>query len=352
MKPGERLLSSAHDAAVREDRLRVMLFDADGDDCTIAPDAIDLSALSERQLLWIDFERFAKDAPHSDRTTSADQTLAQLAQVLGLDDDSLGVLQGLNGEMRLRNFSRWFIVQVVAVEHPGQLKFGGRALAIVCGHNFVLSLHRGPLEFIEQLRERAADTGIGSLSAESFTASLLDWMVESYLHAVTDFEAEVDRLEVAVLASRVHREFLPQLAQLRRGASRLRRMLAPHRHVFGALARPDFRPEEDGVADKHFRALEQRFERAMDAVENTRELVVGSFDLYTTRSAERTNDTMRALTFVTVLLGSLAVVAGALGMNFTTPFFDTGDTGFWLAIGVMAGFAVLAIAFARWRHWI
>jgi len=156
---------------------------------------------------------------------------------------------------------------------------------------------------------------------------------------------------VTLLASHVHRECLADLAQLRRGASRLRRMLSPHRQVFGALARPDFRPSEDRATDKEFRALEQRFERAMDAVENTRDLVVGTFELFTTRSAERTNDTMRVLTFVTVLLGSLAVVAGVLGMNFKTPFFDTGDTGFWTAIGVMLGFAVFATAFARWRRW-
>jgi Mg2+ and Co2+ transporter CorA len=176
-------------------------------------------------------------------------------------------------------------------------------------------------------------------------------MVESYLHAVTDFEATVDRLEVTILARTVNPDSLPELARLRRGASRLRRMLAPHRHVFGALARPDFRPDETGTADRQFRALEQRFERAMDAVENTRELVVGSFELFTTRMAQRTNDTMRALTFVTVLLGSLAMIAGALGMNFKAGFFDSADVGFWTAIGVMAAIVVTAVAIGRWRRW-
>ena len=345
MEAGKRLLSGTGSMAAREGRLRVTLFDADGTDCTIAADAIDLSTLSERQLLWIDLQ--------DDEDDGARDTMARLSGVLGLGDGAMRALGELNGESRLQNFGSWFLAQAVAVEHHGQLRFSARGLAIVCGNNFVVSLHRGPLEFIEQLRNREhAETAIGRLSAESFAASLLDWVVDSYLHAVSDFEAEVDRLEVGVLASPVHREFLPHLAQLRRGASRLRRMLAPQRHLFGALARPDFRPDEDGLADEHFRALEQRFERAMDAVENTRELVVGTFNLFTTRSAERTNDTMRALTFVTVLLGSLAVVAGALGMNFKTPFFDTGDTGFWVSIGVMAGFALLAVAFARWRRWI
>jgi magnesium transporter len=325
-------------------RMRVVLFDADGRDQAIGPEAIDLSALSERQLLWVDVENDDGDA--------ADHALRPLVRALGLGEDVAAVLGELNGAARLQNFGDWFLAQVVAVEHEGQLRFGGRALAIVCGHNFVVSLHRGPLEFIEQLRERErADTRIGSLSAESFAASLLDWVIDTYLHAVADFEAAVDRLEVAVLASRVHQEYLPELARLRRGASRLRRMLAPHRHVFGALARPDFRPDEDGVADKHFHALEQHFERAMDAVENTRELVVGSFELFTTRSAERTNDTIRVLTFVTVLLGSLAVVAGTLGMNFSTPLFDSGARGFWTAVAAMTVIAVAATAFARWRRW-
>jgi Mg2+ and Co2+ transporter CorA len=86
-------------------------------------------------------------------------------------------------------------------------------------------------------------------------------------------------------------------------------------------------------------------------VENARELVVGSFELFATRTAQRTNDTMRVLTFVTVLLGTLAVVAGALGMNFKAPFFDTGADGFWIAIGAMGAIVLLSTLFARWRRW-
>ncbi|MDB6163128.1 MAG: hypothetical protein JWL98_560 [Xanthomonadaceae bacterium] len=325
------------------------LYDADGADADLAADDIDVAALSERQLLWVDVDVGDEDPIAAD----AAALLRELARKLGLGPDGEQLLRELNGSSRLQNFGDWFLVQVIAVEHSGGLKFRGRRLAIVCGENVVLSLHHGPVEFIEQLRDRErADTRIGSLTAEGFTASLLDWMVESYLHAVSDFEAAVDRLELTILARNVSHQSLPELARLRRGASRLRRMLAPHRAVFGALARPDFRPDDTGLTDKQFRALEQRFERAMDAVENTRDLVVGTFELFTTRTAQRTNDTMRALTFVTVLLGSLAMVAGALGMNFKASLFDTGNHGFWTAIGGMAAVVVVAISVARWRRWL
>lgn len=326
-------------------RLRAVLFDADHDDRMLQESEVDPGALDDRQLLWLDVEQTGEQ--------SAAPLVARLAQRLGLGDAAPAALGAFNGHARLQNFGDWFVAQATVVEHEGQLKFKGRGLAIVSGRNFVLTLHRGPLAFMDQLRTRErADTRLGMLSAESFTASLLDWQLVSYFEAVSDFEATVDRLEVGILASRRNQECLPELAELRRGASRLRRMLASHRNLFSALARPDFRPDADGDANAHFIALDERFAQAMDAVENARDLVVGSFELFTTRTAQRTNDTMRVLTVVTVLLGTLAVVAGVLGMNFPAPFFDSGARGFWIAVATMAGLAAAVLLLARWRRWL
>ncbi|HWS77895.1 MAG TPA: CorA family divalent cation transporter [Thermomonas sp.] len=217
----------------------------------------------------------------------------------------------------------------------------------------MLTAHAGALVFLQELRTREqADSRIGALDADSFSASLLGWLLDGYLDAVSAFEANVDRLEVGLLTNPRHHECLPELASLRRDASHLRRLLAPHRAVFGAMARPDFRPDAAACAERHFRALEQRFERAIDAAENARDLLVGTFELYSTRSAERTNDTMRMLTFATVLLGTLAVFAGVLGMNFQVAFFETGARGFWIAVAGMSAFAAMALVIARWRRWI
>lgn len=90
----------------------------------------------------------------------------------------------------------------------------------------------------------------------------------------------------------------------------------------------------------------------MDAVENARDLVVGSFELFASRNAQRTNATMRVLTFVTVLSGVMAVIVGAFGMNFTTPLFESGSTGFRITVAVMAVIAVAGIALAKWKDWL
>ena len=82
--------------------------------------------------------------------------------------------------------------------------------------------------------------------------------------------------------------------------------------------------------------LSARYSKTMASVETARDLVNGSFDVYTSRVAHGTNETMRLLTVVTVILGTLAVVAGVLGMNFKADLFAS-DNGFWWAVGGIPG---------------
>ena len=315
---------------------RAVLFDADGDDQEVELDAVDLATLSERQLLWIDQQ--GEPSP-------------ELLRALGLTS-ALRVLEEGGDRPRVQNFGDWFLLRVIAIACAQPLQFSGETLTLLVGRNFVVSLHRQPLAYMAQLRERErADTRIGVLSAESFTASLLDWQMTTYFDAVAQLEEEVDRLEVQLLTQPVLRERVPELAVLRRSASRLRRLLAPHRIVYAAMARPDFRPDDDEQEQAQLRALSDRFERALDAVEAARELVIGSFELFATRTAQRTNETMRVLTFVTVLLGSLSVLAGVLGMNFEAPIFLSGARGFFATIGLMSLIVITAVVMAKRRHW-
>ena len=316
------------------------LFDADQGDRVIEMNASAAGALSDRQLLWIDLHG------------PAESDLRAIAGSLSLPDAS--IIDALNGGTNpvLRNCGDYFWVRVVGVDDEPGASFQGSVLVLIAGKNLVVSIHQQPIEFIEQLRKRESSrSDIGALGAPSFTASLLDWQLSTYFQAVSRFEMEVERLEVDILSEQP-RECLSELRTLRKAASRLRRMLAPHRVVFAGLARPDFRPSEEERTDGHFLALEANYERAMDMVENARELVVGSFELFSTQAALVTNESMRTLTFATVVIGMLAVIAGILGMNFETPFFKAGTLGFTVAAGAMLLLTVAAILLGRQRRWL
>lgn len=342
MIPGrDDLAASAADGWVLPaGRAHAVLYDADGVDRDVDLCQVDVGRLQDQQLLWIDVE--CDDAGLID----------EIGRHLGVPGEAIAALQRLSTTPSLHNHGDCFQLQAVAVRHEGALRFNGTVLGIVAGTNYVLSVHHRPVPFIVELRERErGDSELGALSAESFTASLLDWQLSTYFDAVSDFEIAVERLEVDILSGK-GQHCLEELRNLRRGASRLRRMLAPHRALFAGLARPDFRPRSSGKVNAHFLHLDTHYERAMELVQNTRDLVVGSFELFSSQTALHTNERMGMLTFVTVLLGTLAVVAGVLGMNFEAEFFKTGSKGVWAVVAGMGAMSVLAVVFARRWRWI
>lgn len=319
---------------------RAMLFHAgqDSREFSSLHDALAVDPSSD-QLLWIDLE-----AP-------SDHDLQQVADRISLPSAAVDGYRGTDTNPTLENCGKCFWLRVVAVTNAVSPDFTGTVLTLVAGKNVVITLHQAPVEFLETFRKGGASkSAVGTLGSGSFVAALLDWHLGTYFEAVSRFELAVERLEVEVLST-APRNCLEELRALRKGASRLRRMLAPHRVVFTALARPDFRPEEDEQTDRHFRALDTHYERAMDMVENARDLVVGSFELFSSQAALSANDTMKVLTFVTVVVGVLAVIGGILGMNFEAPFFKTGVVGFSIAVALMLVLAAGSIFWGRRKRW-
>ncbi|MGH9195804.1 MAG: CorA family divalent cation transporter, partial [Acidimicrobiia bacterium] len=89
----------------------------------------------------------------------------------------------------------------------------------------------------------------------------------------------------------------------------------------------------------------------LDAVDKTREMVVGSFDIFMTQTSQATNEIMKRLTLVSVLLLPAVVVAGIMGMNFEIGLFEL-PWMFWVTVVAMALLAVVTMIVARRRRWI
>ena len=316
----------------------IILYRANGSDQDLSIDEL-TRPTSGDDLLWIDIDC---DSP---------ELVADVCKKLKVPKGACRHLSELGSTPLLQHYGKFMLSHAVAVEHIGSLSFEGIVLGIAAGENIVITVHHKPLDFIHSIRKREhGETRLGLLTAPSFVASLLDWHLDTYFAAVSDFEAAVERLEESILDGRQD-ENTRQLIVLRRGASRLRRMLAPHRALFSSLSRPDFEPEADEITAGHFRRLEDHFERAMDSIENARELVIGSFELFSNQIALRTNGAMRLLTFATVVIGCQTVIAGVLGMNFKASLFDAATVGFWTSIAGMAGVTALAVWLGKRKNW-
>lgn len=224
-------------------------------------------------------------------------------------------------------------------------------LHILIGPDWALTWHPEPIAFLDNHHARIQDQReVGRLSAPLLLVAMLDWHLDTFYAAADLLEREVDELDDVALAGD-DKNILARLVDMRRRIARVRQLLNSHRDMYSEVGRPDFMPDLGPREAEALASLIHRLERATDTVANAREMLIGSFDVYMTRTAQRTNDVMQLLTLVSVTLLPAAVLAGVMGMNFEVSFFENPNM-FWVVVASMLVFGLGAFLFARRRGWL
>jgi magnesium transporter len=316
--------------------IRAVLYDASGKDRDVDLNA-DKLRISDDQLLWIDLD-----------TRDASELQAAAAGV-GLEPEALGRLSHEDRRARILRLPERVVLTLGAVD-PEDDKATRREIDIVVGVNHVITVHEEALAAVDAFRDEIrGEEHVGKLDAASFTAGLIDSIFTAFFRQVEAIERDIDGLDELAVRSSTSDQFLDTVVVLRRRIGRLRRALAPNREALSPLERPDFVLREE--LGEIWPGMIQRLERAIDSIENTRELLVGSVDLYLGRSSQRTNDVMKILTLISSIALPGIVLAGVMGMNFKVDIFDDASN-FWKVVGAMVAFAIAIVGVARLRRWI
>ena len=317
--------------------LSAFLYAAEGEDADVALDSIDLERLDENDLLWIDVD------------SSNDTATQRLADLVPLKADVLGTLPR---DPFVRDLGEAFVIGVRPLGSDQDEARDSALLVCAVGRNWVVSIHEGDVGSLEAFADHLrGDSTLGRLDAPSFLAQILEWVMTAYFEHLDELQETIDDVEVSILRERPRDEMVARLVELRRDIGLLRRRLSPHRGVFIALAHPSFDVISGSSAAAEFGVLVDRLETALQTIDTTREMVVGSFDVFMTRTAQRTNDIMRVLTLVSVLLLPASLIAGIFGMNML-PKYLVADWVFYAVLGGMAMVAggLLLAVLAFWRR--
>ena len=300
-----------------------------------------LDRLAEDALLWLAL-----------RDPSQDE-VAAVQEALGLTDKQAGRLLEQPPRASLEDAGEHLHVTLHVASGDGGHPVL-RPLECILGPNWVVTAHESEIEVLEEFRQRAEGGGqIGELDSPSFVAALVDWVVASYFRAFEEVESELEELDAKVMSDipkSVSHE-LARLVEIRRSIGTLRRSLSPHREVIVALAHPELDLLSTQASAERFATIENRVAQAVDAAREAKDSTRGSFDLLVARIGQRTNDIMKLLTLVTVILLPATVLAGVMGMNFQVGLFDL-VWMFWVVIAVMLVIAVLVLSVARHQRWI
>ena len=293
----------------------------------------------EHPLVWIDVSNPGEDEA------------AFLRDDLGFHP--LAVEDCIRGRQRpkLDRYPNYFFMVVYAASvNPGRKRMALNELHIFLGTGFVVTVHDYKVGEVTEVvaRWRAAPqqvTGTGSLAH-----ILLDLVVDDYFKVVEHFADRTDEFESAA--------FLPgqapdmqQILVTRHELVLFRKVVAPLRDVLSTLLRRDL-PFLLPELVPYFQDVHDHTIRVTEEIDSLRELLSALLDAQISLSANQLNHTVRTMTAWSVMLMSVAVIAGVYGMNFDFMPELHWRYGYLFALGVMAAVGFTLAYFFTRRGWL
>jgi magnesium transporter len=226
------------------------------------------------------------------------------------------------------------------------LNYAGEAAAeeidFVLGQGYLLTVHDGSLGDSKSAPLRFGVEHALQKGPDYLFYAIADTIVDGYFPVLDRLGDDIDGLQDRVMETAS--DFtLQRLFAMKRELVDLRRATSPAREIFNQLTN-----REVGFIDpKHvvyYRDVYDHLIRVTDELDNYRDLVSGTLDIYVSIVNNDLSRIMKRLTGVTVILAGIGAVAGIFGMSEAGTAFQGAEAGgFWL---VTMGVVVLAVAAA------
>ena len=225
-------------------------------------------------------------------------------------------------------------------------------VSLVLGKHFVLTFQERRTGSFDPIREhlRANEGQLRKSGADYLAYTLLDIIVDRYFLALEQIGDDCETLEDELLRKPAS-SLLHNIHKLKRQTMELRHAVWPLREVVNALIRNEsgfFRPD----TLPYLRDVYDHTVHFIESLESLRDMLAGMLDIYLSTVSNRVNMEVRALTVVAMLFMPATLIAGIFGMNFHWMPWLTNPNGFWFAIGMMVGIALLMGAIFWRRQWL
>ena len=213
-------------------------------------------------------------------------------------------------------FSPYLFMVIHAVDYNQRDGvFRTSELNFFLGKNFLVTYHDLPLKSIQGTSERCVKSNLHIGRAPDRVAhAILDGIVENYKPALDELAQEIANLETEVL-ERPEPGILAKLVQLKKEVFHLRRIIGPQRVVLSRFAHGEFKLIRAHIVP-YYRDVYDGLSQIADVAHSYADSLTGILQIYLSMSANRTSETVKALTIITILTTPATIIASWYGMNF------------------------------------
>lgn len=225
-------------------------------------------------------------------------------------------------------------------------------VSIVLGENFILTFqerHSGRFAPVRE-RLRSQQSPLLRHGTDYLAYMLLDAIVDQYFVVVDQLGDTAEDLEDDALASPTP-SLLKTINLVKHDTHMLRRAIWPLREVLNGVIRGESKFFRDETR-LYLRDIHDHTIHVVETLDAVRELLSDLMDIYLSSVSNRLNVEVRILTVLTTLFLPATLITGIFGMNFDWMPLIERHNGFYAAIGLMGGVALVMAAVFWRRNWL
>ena len=244
----------------------------------------------------------------------------------------------------------FFLVAYAARVNQDRDRVAFNELHSFFGERFIITVRDHRIDEVKEtlVRWRAAPEHFSDVG--TIAHGLLDAIVDSYFAVIDHIAEHVSRAENELLNATA-KDSLKHVLMIRRELILFRRVVAPIRDIIARLVRRDL-PFVSPSLVPYFQDVRDHAIRITEEIDTLRELVASVLESHDSAASQQLNQTLRMMAAWSIILMSIAAIAGIYGMNFRFMPETDWRYGYGFALGLMLVVGLGLVFLFRRRRWI
>lgn len=281
------------------------------------------------------------------------ELISQIGKAYGLHKLVIEDVLNTGERIKIEDYGNYlFIVLKLLLYDKNTNELESRQLSLVFKGNTIISFLEADTHIFDNViaRIKPENTNMRRLGADYLLYALIDAIVDSFSVTLEKLGDKIDSVEDR-LVENPEKEILKEIYALKREILFMRNSSWPSRSVMDSLLHlcsSYFTPN----TEIYLRDVYDHIMRINDTTEIYRDMLSNMLDTYLSSISNKTNETMKVLTIISVIFIPITCLAGIYGMNFRyMPELNMpwGYAMFWIISVVIT---ILMIRYFKKKNWI
>jgi len=294
------------------------------------------SLLRKKAKIWVDC------------TNANSDELSVLSDAFGLHPLTKEDLAKYHTRIKLEEFPEYLFMVMYGVLRKTKIEL--REFDLILGINFLISNHERRIDWLDKFKsdeKRVAD--LMKKGVDHLMHRLMDMEVDNYFPVLETLDDEIESLDENITKD-ADPKIMSELIHTKRSITKLKKVVFPQRDKISMLAKGSYR-FISGELSPYFRDVHDHTIRVVDAVENYREMIGTSYEIYMSTISNRLNEVMKVLSIIATIMLPLTFITGLYGMNFDVLPGSHASRGFWIIVGFMVLLVVGMVGYFKKKGW-